>query len=144
VRIGGLGVLSFLSAVGVALAIHGLGLWPAAGLPSRQYGDLWTAVWQAVLVAPVLETLVLGLLYGMFATAFPVRLSACLAGLVVAAWHAVLGWPAAVCAVIPFQILAAPFAAPGLSLRRAAVHSMAMHAVHNACAVGMLAWAGGP
>lgn len=138
----GLGLFNFLCALGVAAVLHLLGPWPRSLAYEggwEPYGGFAAAVLLAVGLAPLAETLLLGLLYGVFSTAFPARISACLAGLAMAAAHALKGWPAAVCVTIPFLVMAAPFASPSLSWRCAAGQSMGIHVVHNTCVVLVLA-----
>lgn len=133
-----IGVLSFLSALAVGCILRRLGLWTSAqpgAYPDPFAAGPTGAVWRVVVAGPLFETLVLGFLYTVCSTAFAPRAAAAMAGLAVAGMHFVKGWPAAVCAVIPFLILAMPFASPRLSWRAAAVRSAAIHAVHNACVV---------
>jgi len=99
----------------------------ARGLPN--------AFLRGAILAPVSETLILGALYALLTTAFASRGAAVVAGLGMAAIHALKGWPAAVCLLIPALILAAPFASPRLSWRGALLRSAGIHAVHNACVI---------
>lgn len=143
-RIVATGMLSCLSALVVGGTLYGMGWW-SSGIPDP-YGDpfaagLASAAWQVVVWGPLIETLLLGLVYAASSTVFASRPSAAMAGLVLVGAHAVKGWPAMVCAVIPFVILSLPFASPRLSWGGAMLRSWSIHVVHNACVVAMVALA---
>lgn len=124
---------SFFIAVAVALVLYALVGPPRAGADAScgaiNHVVLFIGI---VLVSPLVETLVLAMLYLLSRLIFGSVASAWLAGSILAALHALVWWGWAVIVLVPCLLFAAPFAASSGSIERGFMRSFITHSLHNA------------
>lgn len=130
------GLLSFACAVTVMFALY----WTGAIAGNLSDNDklapislFWT-FFGLIIFAPIVETLILAVLFKVTSSFLDMRLAAVFSGLIVAAGHSIIYWAWGLIVLLSFMIYSAPFASSHIAFKERIAKSWLAHTVHNTLA----------
>lgn len=125
-------VASFFIAVGVALMLYALVDPPVrdndGACGASGYALLFLGL---VFVSPVVETLILAIIYSLSRLFFNSLVSTCFAAVAMASLHALVWWGWAVIVLVPFILFAVPFSVSSDTVEKKFIYSLMTHFFHN-------------
>ncbi|WP_155944727.1 hypothetical protein [Pseudoxanthomonas sp. Root630] len=125
-------VASFCIAVGVALVLYALVDPPVRDTEgSCSAGGHVLLFLGLVFFSPLVETLVLAILYSLSRFFFNSLVSTCFAAVALASLHALVWWGWAVIVLVPFMLFAIPFSVSSDTIEKKFMYSLMMHSFHN-------------
>lgn len=138
------GILSFICGCAVALVLYAANVIPneAGEGPTATSGeDLAAMFFGLVLFSPIIETLLLSLVFKFFSLKISAGYAAPLAGATVAAAHSFVHLAWGVVVFVPFLIYASPFVDLNVPFLKRMISSSLIHAFNNLLVFLVLLWA---